>query len=243
MPGHQHHDHRVDSINKARPTHLELPQQPTGRPRSPGPPRSPRSALSPSPDPSRRHRKKRVKNVRWDPSVVDNEHKMKSRDQKAVPVEHPSKLSARPSEQPTSSKSATANSSAKISSSATRQQPDSSFIQCRRPISSPPPQHSRAHAHHPTQAPFKAYSASQRASSSIPMSPTKTRKAPPAVPDAPRSYPPPPAPRPARLPTPDLPEIEESKFFVPKDKLFDYSRGRNNPTAVPVHLKADTQCR
>ena len=43
--------------------------------------------------------------------------------------------------------------------------------------------------------------------------PQKFRMAPLAVPDPPRAHRPPPTPRPARLPTPDLPEIEEEKFF------------------------------
>jgi hypothetical protein len=239
MPEQVYPDHAVNSINRGRPTHLEILQLPPNRPRSPGPPRS---ALSPSTGPSRRHHRNR-KNVRWDPSIKDNEHKMLPRSQKSAPAERPLKSSVKPSNQPASPTLPTTITPKKINPAATRQQPNYNYNKSMRPMSPSPLQNSRAPAHRPAYTEAGANSASRRVLSPSPRCPTKIRKTLPAVPDASRSHCPPPAPRPARLPTPDLPEIEESKFFVPKDKLFDYHWERGDARGRPVHLKTDDQRR
>lgn len=239
MPG-QNPNHHHDSVNTTRPTYRELPPQSADRLGSPRCPRSPRPAPSPSLDLSRGHRRKKGKKVHWDPSVVDNEQKMQSRPKKSTAA-HPSKSHDGPAVPglPASSKSATANTSEKITPSHSRQPSDKNFIQDRYPKSPPRLKHSRGRAYEPSHA--GANSSSKRISSPNPKSPTKFRKTPPTAPDPPRTYHPPPAPRPARLPTPDLPEIEEFKFFVPKDKLFDFSRGRNDPRQRPIYHKTDVQ--
>ena len=243
MSGPQRLDRSVDLINTTRSTYLELPSRSNGRSPSPRSPRSPLLALTPSPDPSRGHRKKQGRIVHWDPSVVDNEYKMQSRSKKsaaAMQLSKPQVASGKPSEHPASSKSPTANTPVKMNPSASRQQSNYNFVQSHRPMSPPCPEHSRAPAHRPAETLAGPNSASKMASPKR-KSHATARKAPPAVPDAPRAYYPPPAPRPARLPTPDLPEIDEAKFFVPKDKLFDFSRGRSDPRGRPIHQKTDNQ--
>lgn len=57
-----------------------------------------------------------------------------------------------------------------------------------------------------------------------------TSKVPPRVPEAPRSQRPPPAPRPRRLSSPDLPEIEGSRYF-PNLRDERYTSGRSQMDA------------
>jgi hypothetical protein len=180
--------------------------------------------------------------VHWEPNVVDNEHKMQSRTKKSEAAVHLSKVqdaSAKAAEHASSSKSPTANTSVKMDSSHSRQPSDYNFVQSRRPSSPVWSEHSRAFGDH---TPI-ANSSSKMDSSSKKKSPINIRRSPPAVPDPPRAHRPPPAPRPARLPTPDLPEIGEEKYFIPKDKLFDFSRGRSEHRGRPVHQKQDDQRR
>ena len=236
MPGQQHPEHGLDSKTRVA-TQLEVPGSPSHRRRSAAPGR-PRSTLSHAPGPGPRQERK---NVHWAPSVVYNEHKMQPRIQGSASTGQFKKSPAKPPEQPPSSKSSSAsNSPNKTDASHIRQPSNFKFMQSRRPISPPLPEHSRAQVHRPAQTIAAANSASRRDPLTRPKSPTKIRKALPMVPDPPRAHPPP-APRPARLPTPDLPEIEEAKFFVPKEKLIVYSRGRSDQRARPVHSKTEDQ--
>ena len=164
---------------------------------------------------------------------------MQSRPKNAVAAVHPRVASVKPSEHATSFKSPTANTPVKINPSHSRLPSGYNFVQSRRPLSPVSAGHSRAPGHQPTHG----ANSSSKLVSSQKKSPTKVARAPPAVPDAPRAHRPPPAPRPARLPTPDLPEIDEAKFFVPKDKLFDLSRGRSEYRGRPIHQKPDNQRR
>ena len=155
MPG-QHTNHPRDSVNTTRSTNLELPPQSAdrlGSPRCERCPRSPRPAPSPSPDLSRGHRRKKGKKVHWDPSVVDNEQKVQSRSKKLTAV-HPSKSHDDPAEAgpPTSSKSATANTSEKIIPSHHGQPSYKNFIQGRYPMSPPRLECSRGWAYEPSHA-------------------------------------------------------------------------------------------
>jgi hypothetical protein len=45
------------------------------------------------------------------------------------------------------------------------------------------------------------------------------------------------------LPTPDLPEINETKFFVPKEKLSDFYRWKADSKEIPGHMKTDEKRR
>ena len=237
MPGQENPDFAIVSINRGRHTDLAVPEYTAHRPNSPTRSR-PRSVIFRSPG-SERHRKR--KSVRWDPNIVGNDHEVQSRNQKSIPLDHVMKSSPNLTEQSLGSTFLASNMLEKIDPLLIGQPSSYAFEEIRRLLSPSLPEHSRAQDDRPAPTAAAANPAFRRVKSPSLKMLTKIQEPPPAVPDAPRAHRPPPAPRPARLPTPELPEVEEAKFFVPKDKPRDHSRVKSNPRERPVHLKMDKQ--
>ena len=218
MPGDQHHNLPVVSTQPSRSIGQALPIQSPNRIAVPVPP----SCLSP-PRSSGRRQRKRSKRVYWHDSVIDNEKKARSRTKTPPTITSSSRIpmaSGQPSTQPASSRVLTANTPVRMVPAVLRQPLVQIAVQCYHPtifVGSP---FSRPPTQRTTQIP--ANSSSKLVSPPLSQPPRATARALPPLPGLPRTYCPPPAPRPSRLPTPDLPEIDETKFFVPKAKLFDF---------------------
>lgn len=175
---------------------------------------------------------KKVKKVRWDPSVVDNTIKPRPRVLPAANAAAPRRplapLSVR--SMPSSPLgSATTNTSAKIRPPFSRQQATQEPRQSHRERSAG----SKSSPHNRPRASTSTANMSSRITSS-PSSPRPPKikiAVPPRVPDAPRMAPP--APRPRRLLTPDLPAVDEFVFFGQEPSLMAQdSHGKPHSTKM-----------
>ena len=232
----KHTDYYYDTKKATEPVQLEVPGQEVGRVASTGRNKPLRSCLSPHLD----HKCKQEAKVRWDSGVVFNDHKVQSRPRKSNLSDKSSKSQDRPFKHPTSARFATANTSAKMDPVNSRQP---SFHLS-------PAQHSssRVHLHDFRGGAFqtstqRANISSKKVSSPKRGSIDKFKEALPAVPDPPRDpRRPPPAPRPARLPSPDLPEIDPRKFYLPMEMYHNSKYWEGDLKMDSAQEKVDAQC-
>ena len=179
--------------------------------------------------------------VHWHKDAMDNEHKMRSRAKRSSTTRTATRGPSSPMAPPKlASLMYPANTSVKMSTPSSKQQLTQVPMKAIMPVPQPFRPGSEISTRPRTQLPATTANTSSRITHPVAMTtrPQATRsRGIYHVPDPPRTPKTPPAPRPRRLSTPDLPEVDESKFFAPLPSRVptETVRGR------PMYMKADAQ--